>query len=338
MLLSLHPTLIIRATLAIISFVLLIGLFVFQPYLIKKNHSVHQIDYGTALEKEITPIDPKYHKALTTNHKLFIILISSNSTIWRVPQLMETWGNAFIQTRFSAGLFFEFLENRNKTYISYKSIPYIQKYKNMMRSLKNQSNIKDIDLAIKEINALDYYVSNTKAEWLFRGVDDTFVNMNEFPRFFTSLPDPTGKPLLYGDCIDYGTPFLHGGSGILMSREMAKILLNHSVEWLKNVEHPEETYFSKLIESAGFNVTDFGSPYFMGLFNKNNRELDEIPKCSKSFKNKHKCPNFVSSIKKTVFFHDKYHKMTMENWTKLVEEGPDNLNWYHGKTQELFCF
>lgn len=335
--LKIHPSVLMRGSLTFILISLIAGVFLIQPYLIRKNQNVQQKDQGTVSQKEIIPIDPKYHKALTTNHKLFIILITSNETIGRVPQLMEAWGSAFTQTRFSAGLFFEFLENRNKTYISYKNIPFIQKYKDMMNSFKDQENIKDINLAIKEINALEYYVKNTKAEWLFRGVDDTFVNMNEFPRFFTSLPDPTGKPLMYGDCIESSKPFLHGGSGILLSREMAKLLLNHSAEWLKNIETPEEEYFSKLIESAGFNVTDFGSPYFMGIFNKNNRELNEIPIC-KIKESDRKCPNFVSNVKKTVFFHDKYHKMTMENWTKLVDEGPSNLNWIHGKSQELFCF
>lgn len=336
---KIHPSVFLRGSFALISICFVLSVFLIQPYFEKYNNSVQQVEQWASPEKEITPIDPKYHKALTTNHRLFIILISSNSTIGRVPHLMETWGSAFIQTRFSAGLFFEFLENRNKTYYPYKNIPYIQKYKDMMESLKDKPNAKDINLAIKEINALDYYVHNTKAEWLFRGVDDTFVNMNEFPRFFTSLPDPTGKALLYGDCIESPTPYLHGGSGILMSREMAKKLLNHSSEWLKEIESPEEVYFSKLIESAGFDVSEFGSPYFMGIFNKNEKDFDNIDQCKALSKSSNrKCPDVISNVKKTIFFHDSYHKMTMDNWTSLVEEGPDNLNWLHGKKQERFCY
>lgn len=334
--LRIHPSVFIRGSLTFISVSLVIVVFFVQPIIISKSQAVHQKDQGTASEKEITPIDPKYRKALTTNHKLLIILISSNYSIKRVPQLMETWGNLFTQTRFSAGLFFEFIENSNTIYKSYKNIPFFEKYKKMMKD--NNKTVKDLDLALKEINALEYFITNSTAEWLFRGVDDTFINMNEFPRFFTSLPDPTDKPIMYGDCIESETPFLHGGSGILLSREMAKLLLNKSDEWLKNVESPEENYFSKLIESAGFDVTDFASPYFMGLFNKNDRKLNEIPKCKSARKTNVKCPNFVSNIKKTVFFHDKYHQMSMENWTQLVDEGPVDLNWFHGKSQELFCF
>ncbi|OHT09001.1 hypothetical protein TRFO_22240 [Tritrichomonas foetus] len=338
---KIHPSIVARGSLGLITFALVVLVFLIQPYFLNCR-SVNQAEYVPTLSDEELRKHPKYYKARTSNSRMAIILMTSNSSYERIPDLMNTWGGAFMQTRFSGGLFFTYIESDNKTYKQYWSIPRSQRLTNLANSIEvDSSNYKNLDLAIKEIHALEYFLQNSTSEWLFRGVDDTFVNMNEFPTFFTSLPDPTNKSFIFGDCIDIDTPFLHGGSGVLMSRQMAKQLFEASEEWLKEIiknEKPEEIYFSSLLKKVGFEVSDGASSAFMGIFTPKNN-LEKPNTCSSSqIENQPKyCPNRLSNLKKTVFFHDKNHQMTMSDWENYIDNLPDNLYWVQQNGEESIC-
>ena len=338
---KIHSFYIIRGTFCVAIIFLFSAVFIWVKF--SKSSDIRQIEHINPLPKD--KIGLENSKMSKNDPKLSLVIITSNSSLYRIPLLMKTWGDALLQTRFSNGkVHFAYIEGEHTQKYKYPTLKRSQRFSEIFNALKGDMKtelaLKNLDLCIKEISILDYFVNEDDAEWLLRAVDDSFLNMNEFPSFYTSLPDPTKNDYIFGSCVDSDiSPFLHGGCGLMISRGAAEKLLKNGEEWIKGASDvPEEIYYTKLIESAGLNVLESASPSFFGTFiQKDDIETEKTEVCPE-FKNVTKlCPRYLQPIKKTVFFHDKYHKMTMEDWESLVDDSSDKLHWYGSDAKYHLC-
>lgn len=268
--------------------------------------------------------------------KVVVIAVTSEQTSSRIPELMTVWGNDFLRMPFSAGIFFDYIDWPGNTH---PSIPKPERLLRLATRVPSDRK-KVIECAIKEVAAAEYFLTHTNAGWLMRIVDDTFMNVPAFAELLGALPNPTGRRLLYGDCVDGDTPFVHGGSGYLMSRGMAAELVKHGDDWITNIIHrpsiSTEEYFNEFLAKVGYTPSNASSPLFMGLFFDPSRREVTLYKCREHANWKH-CGKSPTSIQRTALFHDAHHKMTQAKWKELVTSSSSNVMWLRDGMSDFLC-
>lgn len=116
------------------------------------------------------------------------------------------------------------------------------------------------------INGLIDFVNNTNFRWFIRTTDDVYVNIPKLSTFLDNLEeihDPLSDYVVKGSIAgDPASPFLHGGSGWLMSRFAAQKYLEDYFSNVPNVEKTgDDVVASKYFRGSVF---DFECPEFHG--------------------------------------------------------------------------
>ena len=269
-------------------------------------------------------------------NKVVVIAVTSKDTSWRIPELMQFWGNDFQKSHFAGGIFFDYIDWGEE---KFPTIPRPTRLLELV-GVVDSDRKKVIDCAIKEVAAAEFFLKHTSAGWLLRIVDDTFINIPAFEEMISELPNPAGHRYLFGDCVDGDTPFIHGGSGYLMSRGMAAALVSYGDTWIQNlVQSPPistEEYFNDFLSHIQYPLINASSPRFMGLFlDPFLRELTQY-KCRDRSDWKH-CPKQPMAIAQTVAFHDPNHRMTMSKWKDLISTASPTTMWMRDGRADFLC-
>jgi hypothetical protein len=150
-----------------------------------------------------------------------------------------------------------------------------------------------------------------------RATDDLIINYRLVPKVIQSLAskhDPFRDPVLKGSCIVYkrALPFLQGGSGFLLSRALARSMLELETDFFQHCKMPEDVYLSNMlvrkanlswrdVTSSYFVGTDFSARFFSSLMDGN---TDWFPRCpSVRAMLSRGCRRFRGSLRDIVFFH-----------------------------------
>ena len=221
-------------------------------------------------------------------------------------------------------------------------------------------------LSIK--NAIEYFLNNTKDNWLLKFDDDTGIYLPNIKKALKRLNlyyNPNQK-LLFGSYLrnDNGG-FLSGGAGFLFSRAGAKAFLDNFDHWIKTMKDASDVHFNQILKL--FNMTHEDS-FFPGMtagFHKTfyedlvyyyNNSIKQFPKYSSCLKGEKmyrfklsknlvhskspKKPLDVGYPVNDIFTYHHYWDLNnlSTNWDDILEKGvPDNIYYYHCTWRCSFC-
>jgi hypothetical protein len=185
-------------------------------------------------------------------------------------------------------------------------------------------------------------VSETKAHWIYRGADDSLVNLcllrtylQKLDRFFNPMRDV----VVLGNCVFNGHPYPQGGAGVILSRRAVEKLAPMAVASMTGMNTWEDSQFGWMLESIGIRVqTRTASVAFLGVgFDRqqfalvrsgNISNLSPCPKATKS--NPQKCPVMLARLRETIFFHTFRNVSWSERHAIMMAmtQAPNEVYWY----------
>jgi len=210
-----------------------------------------------------------------------------------------------------------------------------------------RTKIGNIDLTIKFISLLKYFLQNTSAAYVLRATDDVYINFDEFPQFLNEVltkGDPYTTPIIIGHCMHVrGRTLLQGGSGFLISRKAAELIMLESDQLVASIDMFEDWVIYSTIQRIIKNTSETYSPRFIGHgFSKRDWQLlesqqyEEFPLCPKKFWTV-SCQSMLYPLSKVVFFHQFGYEPGPERWINATKKVPQNLMWYQSWYYSRLC-
>jgi hypothetical protein len=182
---------------------------------------------------------------------------------------------------------------------------------------------KSCELMAKFLFAMDYFLSQTSAKWLWRGTDDTVINFRELPPFVEELErlhDPLTERVVLGNCLTNSQQawlvngraptYLQGGSGYFMSRSAVAGIVPAGRQIVVGMEGLEDAVFGAFLQSIGIEMEEASSPAFLGYNIKKydfdvllRRRYSYLAVCRRVNQTKRPCRQFRARLRNVVFFH-----------------------------------
>jgi hypothetical protein len=232
----------------------------------------------------------------------------------RAPSLIEYIRSA----SFPSGFAFEWaIINWTQTNSSSNHLWYPpDDYRSIIISNPYPRNHRDCDLASKFIFGLRLFLSESQADWFWRGTDDTVINFANLPKFVRLLNrryNPRRDPVVLGHCISYpsGLSFIQGGSGWVISRRAAQMLSSMRDSWIAGINTSDDAAFARLLGQIGVSLFNTTSEFFLG------HDLDRmhqgvvthhdmpLPACrDPSGLPQRMCRQFTAPLSDLVFWHE----------------------------------
>ena len=253
----------------------------------------------------------------TQNIGLFGIMTMIDSN--RIPRHYEKYVKKINQIPGFTSYYINY-KTTNTSFNVSSSIPanlytdeYYLKIKNNHPRLK--SRYKDIDLFVKDYFLLSYFYYETNYRWVYRGVDDTAINVNYIKKYFKQLEskyNPLKEKVILGNClIDRIYSFLQGGSGYIFSRKAVKEMLPHFKAVIDECNVPEDVLHNRFLEFLGISLSKASSEHMIGhsFFNDDysriyKNDFSGIIKCPKPIKvSKNQCRKFHSPVNQLLILH-----------------------------------
>lgn len=289
----------------------------------------------------------------STTSKFAIYVITSRfSDYKRLDELMELWGNSIQQH--SATQEFNFIEIENPELVGkYPSLYLPESYKaydQILASREKRCGFST-DLVKKSGYIMRHCIENTTADWCFRLMDDTFVNIDVYDEFVTwlnSLSDPRQTVMAYGNCVAWGKDsfYLQGGSGYIFSRRAAEKFLEIEKEWIESLNEPEDNHIMEFFKYVGLKSTDVASTFFSGHFLRrsdyqnfewNPSQNPAYPVCPNKLPEQSECNSTLSPYSQTVFSHSWGDKLSHRDWKRWFKNVPSDAMVYYYKTDFHVC-
>lgn len=279
--------------------------------------------------------------------KIYVAIMTGAARVKLLEQLYDIWIKDFLSKSYCAviklygtGDIFTDNEVIRSMYINTPLVPGDASRNHLCRKL---------------YVAINDFLVNTTAEWLFRLCDDTFINMNVFDSFFSELnrnTNPNIDKLVQGNCIHkhkYTYAYIQGGSGIIFSRHSI-IDMNNTYDYLNLVcqyVKNDDTTIGIWLRDRNYTFKSMANRHFVGhQFKGFNRIIDilqntsEINECPAVFPQHTQkiCRSFVTKMKNIVFWHDRAHFLKFLPFARdFVSNLPDNLYYYQGDTLSRVC-
>lgn len=203
----------------------------------------------------------------------------------RRPFVYNNWMHSILKSNFNSVKFISPLQN------DYPNL-YIEPIKELYNHTVgvNKDVFRDRDRAIKRITGAKFFLDNTNLEYYWTLTDDTSIDMLAATKMIRELDqknNPFYDNVLQGHCItSLQYTYLQGGAGYLMSRPVAKLLVDHADEWLEQIKADDDFYSNSIREWAGLTYQQTASHYFLGHIIKENFEhafkQKVYPKCNKT--------------------------------------------------------
>lgn len=201
------------------------------------------------------------------------------------------------------------------------------------------------DLLMNFIFSMRFFLHETNAHWLWRGTDDTIVNLEKLDRLIIRLSAEysESEEIFLGHCIDgavyseVGT-YLQGGSGILMSRAAVKLLEPYITKEVELVYDPDDVMIGRVMKNIGARIVN--SPYFMGhnienIENIQNNTLDECPSLEDLESRDvaiQQCKHVMGPIRDVIFYHEQLGgdnvNLELQKNLKGVRQASQKVMWY----------
>jgi len=210
-----------------------------------------------------------------------------------------------------------------------------------------KTKIGNIDLTIKFLTVLRYFIEETDDDYVIRATDDVFINFEKLPLLLHEIRkqgDPRTTPIIVGQCMHVrGRTLLQGGSGYLISRKAAEILLLEGDQLVASVDIYEDWVIYSFFQRVVRNPIDTFSPRFLGHgFSKTDWELllkknfSMFPPCPRKFWSVG-CKEILYPLSDTVFFHQFGYEPGYDKWMSAIKDVPPNLMWYQSWYYSRLC-
>ena len=316
-------------------------------YLSSQYHHIYFQSYYLT-DKEIS--DP--------NQKLLIGVVTVPNSK-RFADFINLNRFRYLNDHFISGTIFSRLNStKYPNFINLDDTIDLRNYLSTLPLIKKSWNDRDLfwvnmqmqfDLIFKLISFLRYFINNSTANWLVRYCDDVFLNRHMIPdllRYLNSKYDPTQDFYVGGACIDYiKEPILQGGSGYIISKYAAKLILSNAMDFLRDISYYEDWEFSRLLPKIGFPVCNGTNPFFIGHsakpFSKWMSKLgftSLFPKCPANLPKLDSCQRVMPRMRDIVFFHDQHQVFSIRDIYHFLNYIPDNLYWYQNGESASLCF
>lgn len=221
--------------------------------------------------------------------------------------------------------------------------------------LASQTTVRPFiyDLLKKFIVSLEYFVHETNADWMIRPTDDVYLNPRNWPgnllQKLENFSDPANKPYFLGDCrITDGHKRVHGGSGPVISRAAAKLILQGQNElFLKPATKWEDFILPEFVEKnlglkeycmPGISGYEFPKPLYDQIMLGN---YSKIPLCEDVYEESEDvgCSKGMQSLKDIVIWHQYWSRTDplIKNMHYIISIIPSHIMWYRVKEGIKLC-
>lgn len=206
---------------------------------------------------------------------------------------------------------------------------------------KEQENaVINLDLLVKFLFAMRFFLYETNAAWLWRGTDDTVVDANNFKKMRLEIQHFHNTTVFLGHCIDSTAvgSFLQGGSGILMSRKAVKRMEEFIPMKMGKSLIPDDLVIADVMKSLDVSWASASSPYFSGheiqdLEESGMKVCPHLPDLNNNVMMPYNhCKQTLPSARDIVFYHeqlhvDNDHLTILEHWN-IVRQMPPEIRTY----------
>jgi hypothetical protein len=188
--------------------------------------------------------------------------------------------------------------------------------------------------------ALNFYLTERKNEWFYRGTDDTVFNFRRLPSYLSELEsrfDPSVDRVVRGDCVvfNHSPVYLQGGSGYLFSRTAAQMIYRKFDVFMGMWAKAEDATFGPFLDAIGIGVRNCCDPAFMGhgpakmATSVLERGLTVCPPRNLS---RLPIPWFLGRLRDVLVYHKKDHPKKSINIpikrARLVFHADERIRWY----------
>lgn len=282
-----------------------------------------------------------------SSRTIYVAIMTGGARVKLLEQLYDIWIKEFILKPYCATVKFY---GTGEVYTDNPAI------KNMYINVQIiPSDYSRNHLCGKLFIAINDFLINTTADWLFRLCDDTFINMKAFNLFWKELnqnTNPQTDKLVQGNCIHKHKrtfSYIQGGSGIIFSRHSIIELnntLNHFKELCTYVKN-DDTTIGIWLRDRNYTFKSMANRYFVGhqfkQFHKiidiiaNDSLINECPSIIP--RNYPKiCRSFITNLKNVVFWHDRVHFLKFLPYARdFISKLPDNLYFYQTDYHPYAC-
>lgn len=286
-----------------------------------------KIEYSLNYQLSNIPI-PELYGNIKKRIKLFFGIVTMEGSWYKRQMMTEIWIDSILKQ----GHDYAYC-TQNPIEPKYKWTPA----KNWTRFPKKITG--DVDRERKRVTLANYFLEQTNADFYFSIMDDSFIyspKINEFSAELGSKYDTEKDLILLGHCIfDIRSrkPYLHGGSGYIMTRKMAKQFVYLSEKWINESTTYDDIEINRYLSYLNKSAKDGSCPYMNGFgFNMMMNgvfNFSTLPVCNVNYYD-NRCNFGIIEIDNVYVFHAniKRIKQTLRVWYNFLAMRNDKNNHY----------
>ncbi|EAY18022.1 hypothetical protein TVAG_113660 [Trichomonas vaginalis G3] len=211
---------------------------------------------------------------------LFYGIVTTQSSAGRQRKMMKNWMKKIFYPHDYAFI----TEIPLGPNLTYHYLPPYQKYLRH-KSAHGKWLTPHQDRGSRRMTGMEYFYYNTTIDYYWSMTDDIPVDYESINRLLYYLKrnyDPNSDNVFIGHWM---RRFLQGGTGFIMSRKAAGIVLQHGEEWIKNMQREDDVELERMREWLNLSPEQCGSPFCFGeeptMFTDENLWKTNFDKCKK---------------------------------------------------------
>jgi hypothetical protein len=270
----------------------------------------------------------------------FLALFVSHQGSNRVPPMHDLLQTSDVKDDHHFSYFFVDYTDQNTTGIP--NLAVTEQYRALERLAASQRGFQAALLA-KYFFAFNYVIGETKARWIYRGADDTMVDIALLRQYINKLNrryDPLSEVVVRGHCISVsGHQYPQGGSGVILSRRAVEKIAPMGLSVLTGMNQYEDIQFGLVLRRIGVNIeTEAECRAFIGTpFTDSDRRALEaqdfsfLPKCPDNPCPSCPCTRFLAPLRQVIFTHtlNWYPFQQRLAVSRGASNAPRNVYWHH---------
>lgn len=200
----------------------------------------------------------------------------------------------------------------------------------------NDMFISNRDRENKRITLADYFL-HTDSDFFINPTDDVFVDASRINKLALELGkkyDTENDIVMKGNCM---FDIIHGGSGYIMTRAMARKFVNLSDRWLRESSGPDDKEMNKMLGYVKQTISNCSSPYTSGrIFGIWNLKMN-FSSCRKDFYDSN-CKQSIYRLEDSYMMHPTGPKIgdnlrIWNNYLYYINDKKHHYGWYPGASQ-----
>jgi len=265
----------------------------------------------------------------------------------RANTMFELWGNEYQKWQPSPEQRVFLVSSNGSPNNSLPCLSLPSNYQKMRDSLFVGEYGPHFDRCIKRVYSVDYFVHNTTADFLALITDDVYVdleNLKEFINDMYSYGDPKTEPMVFGHCIDVEWVYLQGGSGYILSRRAAELMIRYGYEHMNALFEYDDIYFTRWFMKLGISMYETSSDRVIGhdFLGSNVHQIishdwGRFPTCPETLDSVY-CKVGPFRINRLAIFHQKSHQSAIDFGRAVGKRDiPNNIYWYQKGLFNYLC-